>query len=113
MLIGGNGNDNLIGGSGNDRIVGSKGNDKMRGSGGADDFIFKGKFGRDVIRDFNALNDKEDIDLSGVKPIKNFRDLSNSHMSQDGNDVLIEAGTNKIVLKSVDMSELDASDFLF
>ncbi|MBL3705162.1 hypothetical protein GI582_20900 [Sulfitobacter sp. BDSS02] len=113
VLIGGNGNDNLIGGSGNDRIVGSKGNDKMRGSGGADDFIFKGKFGRDLIKDFNAQNDKEDIDLSGVKPIKNFRDLSNNHMSQDGDDVLIEAGTNKIVLKSVDMSELDAGDFLF
>ena len=85
----------------------------MRGGGGADDFIFKGKFGRDVIKDFNAQNHKEDIDLSGVKPIKNFRDLSNNHMSQDGDDVLIEAGQNKIVLKSVELSELDAGDFLF
>ena len=112
-LYGGSGKDVLKGGGGNDKLYGEKGNDKLSGGKGADDFVFKGKFGKDVITDFNALSGKEDIDLSGVKQIESFSDLTNNHMSEMGDDVFIRAGLNSIRLKNVDIADLGVDDFIF
>ncbi|MFD0982589.1 calcium-binding protein [Tropicimonas aquimaris] len=112
-LSGGNGNDKLFGQSGNDKLNGGTGNDILVGGKGADNYIFKGKFGDDVIRDFAADNNLEDIDLRGVNGITGFKDLKSNHMSQKGDDVLINAGTNSIRLEDVDLSDLQANDFLF
>ncbi|WP_068115887.1 calcium-binding protein [Tropicimonas marinistellae] len=112
-VFGDGGDDRVFGDAGNDKVNGGAGNDKLTGGKGADDFVFSGKFGKDVVTDFASKNDNEDIDLSGVAAIRNFRDLKANHMSQNGDDVLIEAGTNSIRLKNVDMSDLQASDFLF
>lgn len=113
ILSGGKGSDKVFGGNGNDKINGGAGNDIQTGGKGADDFIFKGAFGKDVIKDFASKNNAEDIDLSGVSQINGYQDLKNNHMSQKGDDVLIKAGVNSIRLEDVDISDLDAQDFLF
>ena len=108
-LDGGRGADRLIGGAGNDTLDGGQGNDSLLGGAGSDKFVFAGVFGTDTIRDFS---DGEDlIDLSALSTT--FADAM-SGARQDGGDGRIElAGSGTIVLEGVQLSELDASDFLF
>ena len=113
LLEGGAGNDRMFAGSGRDTLIGGKGNDLLVGGKGADDFIFAGRFGDDRIRDFDTASDKEDIDLSGVSQIRNWRDLQNRHLTQDGDDAVIKAGGNSITVLNVDIADLERSDFLF
>ncbi|MEO1152212.1 MAG: hypothetical protein AAFW83_14665 [Pseudomonadota bacterium] len=123
QLLGGSGNDTLEGrfnadflqgGSGFDVIVGGAGNDTLEGNFNADTFVFANGFGRDVINDFDALNDFEKIDLRGVDAITSFADLAQSHLIQDvnGNAVIID-GANQITLLGVNIADLDANDFVF
>lgn len=116
-VIGGDGDDRLTGHSGADRLFGGSGDDVLTGGTGRDDFIFvdgTDGFGRDVIRDFDARADAEDISLKGVASIRNFNDLSNNHMTQVGGNVKIDAGGgNTILLQGVSLAHLDAEDFLF
>lgn len=114
-LFGLAGNDTLWGGAGKDRLEGGNGNDHLYGGGGGDKFIFKGKnFGDDVIHGFQTKGKVEKIDLSGVGPIKGFKDLMNNHVSDVNGDALIEDGLgNSIRLIDVSMDDLSANDFLF
>ncbi|WP_282095673.1 calcium-binding protein [Epibacterium ulvae] len=113
-LAGGNGNDAVIGGAGRDVLNGGAGNDLLVGGRGFDTFVFRGRFGSDVVRDFNANQDGEDIDLSAVGTIRNFTDLSRNHIEQVGNDVVIDAlNGNTITLRNVQLDDLDAGDFIF
>lgn len=113
-LFGGVGNDDLQGGNGNDLLSGDLGNDALSGGGGNDTFRFKDGFGSDAIFGFEALNNAEKIDLSGVGSIVSFADLASDHMAQSGTDVIINAlGGNTIVLVDVALADLDANDFLF
>lgn len=108
------GKDILFGGTGKDKLDGGNGNDKLYGDGGADRFIFSGKFGDDTIFDFDTAGTKERIDLSSVSPIRNFRDLSNNHLSEVSGSAVIDDGNgNTITLDGVAMSDLSANDFLF
>lgn len=113
-LDGGTGNDKLFGGGRKDVLDGGRGNDKLTGGGGVDKFVFHNKSGSDTITDFNATNNREDIDLSDVSRIKGYRDLANNHMEQVGDDVVIDdhAGT-KITLLDVSIDDLGKGDFLF
>ncbi|WP_227270829.1 choice-of-anchor I family protein [Roseobacter weihaiensis] len=56
-LNGDEGDDFISGGRGRDVIDGGEGNDWLLGGRGADVFIFAGRFGNDVIEDFNARQD--------------------------------------------------------
>jgi len=112
-LLGGSGNDLILGKSGNDVLEGGRDNDTLNGGSGADDFVFANKFGNDVITDFNAQNGNEDIDLSAVTAIKNFKDLKQNHMQESGDDVVISVGKNTITLENVDISDLGKNDFIF
>lgn len=122
-LRGGDGNDNLVGGIGRDRVFGQndndtldsgKGDDVLNGGAGNDVFVFANKYGNDSVRDFDATNDEEKIDLSAVTRIKTFNDLVNNHMTQSGADVVID-DTDKtvITLENVNIADLDSADFLF
>lgn len=113
-LSGGNGNDKLFGGAGKDVLDGGKGNDKLVGGGGVDRFVFHDNSGRDKIVGFNALKNREDVDLSDVSEITSYRDLSRHHMEQVGADVVIDdhAGT-RITLLDVNIDDLGKGDFLF
>lgn len=114
VIAGGGGNDILRGGAGRDTLNGGAGNDTLTGGGWSDTFVFSGNFGDDVITDFDAASELEVIDLSAVRTITSWADLSANHMSQVGNDVLISDQLgNTIRLAGVTLASLDASDFIF
>lgn len=113
VLDGGAGSDKITGDRGNDVLKGGRGNDQMTGGKGADDFVFGKKFGDDIITDFDAQSDFEDINLRKVTAITSFKDLQDNHMAQVGADVVISAGANSITLKNLDIDDLGAEDFLF
>jgi len=113
-LAGDAGDDTLEGGAGFDRLEGGGGNDILTGNFNADTFIFADGCGDDTITDFEALNDFEKIDLSGLTAITDFGDLISNHMVQDGAKVVIDAGSgDRISCIGVFLGDLDASDFLF
>lgn len=113
LLRGGLGNDNLVGNAGFDTLDGGAGNDRLVGGFNADIFVFKGDFGEDVIVDFDALNPFEKIDLSGAGTASDFGMLRDNHMAQVASDVIIDTGEgNRIILRNVDLNDLDESDFL-
>ena len=113
QLFGGNGNDSLIGDAGFDTLTGGAGNDTLTGGVNGDTFIFANGFGKDVITDFEALNNFEKIDLSAVTAITDFADLAANHLTQSGADAVITAGVNTITLNGVAIADLDAGDFVF
>ncbi|MBE1284647.1 MAG: hypothetical protein GJ676_15150 [Rhodobacteraceae bacterium] len=112
-LFGNAGNDVLNGGGGNDRLDGGAGNDVLIGQGGLDIFIFNDLSGDDRIRGFNSSNNKEKIDLSAVTEITNFRDLRLNHMTQVGNDVVIDDGVISITVENTQLANMNPLDFLF
>lgn len=111
--ITGNGANNAIGGGkGKDTLEGAGGNDLLTGGSGVDQFVFgKGdKF--DTITDFDATGKDHDIlDLS------DFGNLRFSRLDIDRfgkHDVDIDLGRgDHILLKGVDIRDLDTSDFQF
>ena len=112
LLRGMSGRDHLMGGRGNDRIDGGNGNDRLQGDQGSDRFIFRGDFGRDRIVDFGIGNDR--IDLRQIDSITSFRDLTRNHLTESGDNLIINAGGgNTILLLGVARSEIEADDFLF
>lgn len=114
QLYGRNGDDFLDGGSGKDSLYGGHDDDTLVGGSGSDRFIFKGDIGNDVVRDFDATNDAEKIDLSLISHVLGFRDLSRNHMSQVGEDVVIDLREgDQLTLQNVDLTDLDRADFLF
>ncbi|MCF3641392.1 hypothetical protein LXM94_15570 [Rhizobium sp. TRM95111] len=113
-LLGGGGRDRISGGGGNDYLNGGGGGDKLAGGGGSDHFVFAGRFGRDKIVDFDATGAGHDIlDLTSVNGIDNFADLKDNHMVQRTDGVRIKfSDVGTIVLKNVQLDELQHSDFL-
>lgn len=111
-LDGGDGNDKLFGGAGKDRLTGGAGNDKLTGGDDPDVFVFKPRFGKDVITDFDAVGkDHDRIDVSALKGISKFSDLD---ISVHGKNVVLDFGHDgEIILQGVKLKDLDASDFLF
>ncbi|OAN80839.1 hypothetical protein A8B78_10735 [Jannaschia sp. EhC01] len=118
-LDGGTGNDSIVGGSGFDTLIGDEGNDTLTGSFNADTFIFNDNHGVDEITDFEATNDFEMIDFSGLTSLNTLADVlgtgnGTAAASQVGNDVLIDTGNgNSILLRDVLYTDLDAFDFVF
>jgi len=113
-LFGGKGRDDLYGGVGADTLEGGAGRDRLTGGPGTDDFAFSGRFGRDVIQDFDARSGKEDVDLSEVASIRNWTDLRRNHLEKKGKNAVIDDGDGSvIVLANVNVSLLDKSDFIF
>ncbi len=141
-LDGGKGNDVVKGGSGNDRVSGSEGRDKLFGDGGkdvlkggnqndvldggsgkdvlfggkgADRFVFRDGSGVDKVMDFDATNNKEDIDLRQLSTINGYKQLKNNFMDPDGNGntVIDDQAGVVITLIGVDINDLGKGDFLF
>ena len=116
-LRGDNGHDTLLGDTGTDMLTGGNGHDSLSGGADSDVFVFVDGFGSDTITDFDAFDDAEDIDLSGVAAITDFADLTNAgspHMTQVGADVVIDDfGGNTITVLNVTLGDMNAADFVF
>ncbi|MCZ4354355.1 hypothetical protein O4H61_17700 [Roseovarius aestuarii] len=113
-MIGGAGNDTMHGGAGFDTITGGTGNDVITGDFNADTFVFAPGHGQDRIDDFEATNNFEKIDLSAIAAITDLSDLMGNHITQSGNNVVIDTGGgNNITLSNVSVDDLDENDFIF
>ena len=110
-LDGGGGDDFLSGGIGDDRLSGGRGNDLLRGLDGADEFVFEGSFGRDIIADFDRLeNDSITIAIAGID---DFSDLVLTQRAGGTLVTLAAGGQASILLRGVDASTLTADTFVF
>ncbi len=109
------GNDTLNGRGGNDELHGGTGNDELTGGSGDDTFIFNAGFGDDTITDFNAGDDMIEFDSSVFSSYSEV--MSNAYETGGGwfssGDVVIESGSNSIVLEDVSLSDLDSGNFMF
>ncbi|MCB5174238.1 cadherin-like domain-containing protein [Microvirga sp. SM9] len=107
-LFGQRGNDKLLGGAGDDMLKGGGGDDRLTGNSGQDVFIFERNGGRDTVTDFRDGDDRLDVSrLSGVES------MSDLNVWQMGSDVMIWRGSDILILKGVNASDLDNSDFIF
>lgn len=109
VLKGGQDNDILIGGAGNDKLLGGNGADVMTGGTGVDQFYFTK--GADTVTDFT---DEDIVNLRQAKSIVGYNDLMKNHISQSGNDVIIDAGNgHTLTLEDTLLSDLARDDFVF
>ena len=119
-LYGGDGNDSLTGGAGNDLLEGGAGSDTLIGGAGNDTFIFRPGFGNDTVNQFGDSNNNQDVlDLS-MSGYATFTALQAAGaLAQVNADVVITLNpldpttSDKITLKTVNLSTLDATDFKF
>lgn len=117
-MDGGGGNDTMVAGAGFDTLIGGDGDDVMVGAFNADRFIFADNHGDDVILDFEATNNAEKIDFSGLSSLNSIFDVigtgsGTAAATQIGSDVLINTGSGTILLENVLYSDLDINDFVF
>ena len=114
-LSGNNGKDKLYGGDGDDTLRGGDHRDVLEGGRGADTFLFLAGDAKDVILDFDTRGIIQDvIDLSDLAYISDFADLVDNHMEQRNTRVVIDfEDDGRIVLRDTDLSDLDASHFIF
>jgi len=119
-ISGGAGNDKLVGGKGADTISGGEGDDHMWGGNWTGDnendtFVISNASGKDMIHDFEINQDQIDLSAFGLefadlKPLMSDVgwateiDLSGLTGASDG---------DKLILKSVDLDDLDESNFIF
>jgi Ca2+-binding RTX toxin-like protein len=107
-LEGGSDRDRLYGGKGDDRLEGGAGNDRLTGGSGEDIFVFQKGGGRDVVTDFR--HGRDEIDVSRLDGVNKLADLD---VRQSGHDTIIEHGSDVLILKGVNASDLDGNDFIF
>lgn len=113
LLEGGDQNDDLRGGTGEDTIDGGRGNDVLKGGSNTDIFVFQNNHGHDRIADFNARNQAEKIDLSGVSGFDSIQDVRDAASQKNGHVTIDTGNDSSILLTNVSLKLLDASDFLF
>lgn len=120
MIRGGQGNDMIDGGRGSDRLYdnfgddyvkGGQGNDLIFSGGGNDVFVFENGDGNDRIVNFRDGYDM--IDLSGYDGIDSFADLQGNIVSNGPRTLISLDAGDSITLFGVDISQLDAGDFIF
>ena len=100
-LGGGSGSDLLRGGAGNDTLRGGAGSDTLYGGAGEDKFVFQTGDGVDTIMDFDVnFLSYDRIKLAGLASITDWDDLVANHMTQDGNDVVIDGGDGDVLILS-------------
>ncbi|MGR3634391.1 MAG: calcium-binding protein [Shimia sp.] len=119
ILDGGADTDKLVGGSGADTLHGGAGNDHLWGGnwwqdGDADSFVTQAGGGRDMIHDFEVDHDVIDLSCYGIQ----YTDLQ-AHIQDQGWATVIDLSAltggdsgDRLILKSVDPSDLDESNFL-
>lgn len=116
VLGDGNGNDYLDGfagddiltaTAGNDTLHGGSGNDVLTGGTGRDIFIFNNGFGQDIITDFST---DDVIEFDNI--YSSYQELISSAYN-NGNDVIIENGSDSLVLENMTIDTLSETNFVF
>jgi Ca2+-binding RTX toxin-like protein len=109
VLNGGIGSDALFGNGGNDTLNGGAGDDWLLGGAGADVFVFDAASGRDLLSDFNRLEDKLDVRAYGVDTAAEALAFA----SNGGPDLLLDfGGGNQIVIQNMQVSQLHDGMFV-
>ncbi len=108
VLTGNNGDNSLNGGRGDDMLVGGRGNDKLTGGSGSDIFVFQKGNGRDTVTDF-----RHGVDEIDLRRLPGVNDMSGISLRQSGDDAIVKYGSDILVLKGVNASDLDSNDFIF
>ncbi|MEX2451143.1 MAG: hypothetical protein WD407_09840 [Rhodospirillales bacterium] len=104
----------LDGGAGDDTISGGAGNDTLTGGAGNDTFIIQDGTGDEVITDFVAGTNTDDvIDLSGVASLNSFVDVFFATTDSGDGAVIDLGGGSTLTLQGVSRSDLKSSDFIF
>lgn len=95
-------------------VQGSAFDDWFRASNDADTFVFKGRFGDDTIKDFEAGNGGDhDVILFTNTSVHSFNDVLR-HATEDDGDVTIDIdGYGSVTLENVDLHDLTAQNFDF
>ena len=104
------GNDSFFAQAGNDRLTGGVGNDVLRGQAGDDVFVFEAGHGADTITDFTSGRDLIDLTALGVR---GFAAVSARSVPGGVRLDLSDQGGGTILLRGLDIDDLDAGDFLF
>ena len=115
-LHGHSGNDTLRGGAGEDTLEGGSGDDTMAGGADADQFLFKAirgaiATGHDTIEDFEPGLDTLVFEINRFA--HGPRSLADLDISGTADGVLIEFGSNSVLLEHVTMAQLGTGDFDF
>ena len=106
-IYGTSGANALWGLGGDDRLDGAGGDDMLTGGRGADTFVFAPGYGQDVITDFDAAQDRLEIDstLLGAVPA-NDADVLAAFATDTGSDILLDFGAGTS-LKLNDVPDID------
>ena len=96
-LLGGSGSDTLLGGGGDDTLGGGAGDDTMYGGGGGDTFMFGSEDGHDTIMDFDAQNDR--LQLQGADSPDDIE------VGQLNGSTFIMFGDTRIELRGVELTK--------
>ncbi|MCQ6256623.1 polyurethanase [Pseudomonas sp. Q11] len=107
-LFGHDGDDVLLGGTGHDTFVGGSGNDRLQSGGGTDTFFFNDAFGHDLISGYDAGDTLVFLGVQGAGEGYDYR----QHLSQVGNDTLLEVGDSSVTLVGVNPSQV-GGEFVF
>lgn len=116
---GGEGADKIVGGTGSDTIEGGAGNDHLwggnwRGDGTTDTFVVSGGAGRDIIHDFEADHDRIDLTAYGLEFSEVEAALADRGWATELDLSALTGGESgdKLLLKSVNVDDLDESNFI-
>ena len=110
-LRGNTGNNTLKGLAGADDLFGGKGNDRLFGGGDTDTFHFSTGDGNDKVMDFHAM-ETDKIDVSDWTGIGNISQVK-SHAHDQGADVVIENGSDSLLIVGLHKADLVAGYFDF
>jgi Ca2+-binding RTX toxin-like protein len=115
-LFGGEGSDSLFGGGGNDILDGGEGQDMLTGDAGADRFVFNGKWGFDIVADFEDGIDLLDLRGTGESFATLSFELSDLDSDGSTDDVLVKTSNGdlgEIAILNTQLAQITATDFIF
>ena len=109
ILVGNKGDNRLSGGDSYDMLSGGAGTDILRGGTGDDFFAFRKNSDVEIVKDFT---DGDVIVLDFIEPYQ-LDNLFANHLEQDGDDLVITYGDDKLILENTKLNELTEDDFTF
>ncbi len=112
-IYGDSGNDYIVGGGGFDLLVGGEGNDTLSGAFNADRFVFEDNHGNDMVMDFETNSRPEKLVFSDHSTMNSLGDVLGASVQQGANVVIYTGAGSSVTLIDVQLSSLDAFDFIF